>query len=189
MRANRIMKYYPVVFLTLMCIITMSLLVLTESITVEKVETQKDQQTIEMLKKVFSKANSYVFDEESGIYKVYDSRLKEIGYAFYAKGWSYLSEGAGAAMQVSSPIEILVGLKDKETINGIYAVTQIGDPYYSDLLIKGNYLDQFIGLDIEDAVLSKNGGKVDAVTRATLSSRAVVDIVRRTALKKIELIS
>ena len=51
------------------------------------------------------------------------------------------------------------------------------------------YWDQFIGLKIEDCTLSRygeGGGQVDGITGATVSSKAVIDIVREAALEKVK---
>jgi Na+-translocating ferredoxin:NAD+ oxidoreductase RnfG subunit len=187
-RTDRIKFLYPVVLVALVFAISVSLLVFTDGFTRENLELQKDQQTVEMLKQVFPEASYYDFNQETEIYTVYNSRGNEIGYAFYARGWSYLSEGAAAAMQVASKIEILVGLEDKGTLSGIYSFSYGGDAYYWEKLIKEDYFNEFIGLKVEDVNLDKYGGEVDNVTGATLSCKSVVDIVRITVLSKIKYI-
>jgi uncharacterized protein with FMN-binding domain len=53
-------------------------------------------------------------------------------------------------------------------------------------LIRENYFDQFARLKIEDAYFSRQGGKVDSVTGATLSSTLVLNTVREAALEKVK---
>lgn len=178
MRANLLRKFYPIAFITIAVLITVSLLALTESITRAELESRQDQQTLEMLQEIFPKASFYIL--EYGIYFIYDNGRYEIGYAFYAEGRGYVGK-----------MVILVGLKDKETIEGIIVVSHYESWGYWDRLVESNFFDQFIGLKIEDCALKKKyygivGGQVDGVTGATVSSRAVVDIVREAALEKVK---
>jgi len=168
--AKLLRRFYPVIFITVVVVITTSLLTLTDSFTMVEIEAQQDQQTLEMLEGIFPEASFYNLEDDSKY---------EVGYAFYAKGM-----GWGGNMV------ILVGLEDKETIKGIIVVSQYETPSYWNLLVKSNFFDQLNGLKIEDCKLKhpyiEGLGQVEGVTGATVSSRAVVDIVREAALEKIE---
>ena len=146
-----------------------------------------DVETIELLQNVFNEAQYYTYDNETGIYDVYISQKNKIGYAFYAEGMGeevMTSDGG----KIAGPIIILVGIKnDKETISKICVIEQNESYLFWKLLITENYLDQFIDLKIEDAYFKSNGGKVDVVTGATLSSNSILNIVRETAIAKIDL--
>jgi len=48
------------------------------------------------------------------------------------------------------------------------------------------FTNRFEGLSVSDVKLSKEGGKVDAITGATISSKAVTDAVQRGLEEKIE---
>jgi len=177
-RANLLRKFYPIAFITIAVLITVSLLALTESITRAELESHQEQQTLEMLQEIFPEANFYIFDESKEIYTMYDNGRYEIGYAFYAEGRGY-----------GGKMVILVGLKDKETIKGIIVVSHYESWWYWDRLVESNFFDQFIGLKIEDCALKRyggGGGQVDGITGATVSSKAVVDIVREAALEKVK---
>jgi len=175
-RANLLKKFYPIAFITIAVLITVSLLALTESITRAELESRQDQQTLEMLQEIFPKASFYIL--EHGIYFIYDNGRYEIGYAFYAEGRGY-----------GGKMVILVGLEDKETIKGIIVVSHYESWGYWDGLLEHNFFDQLIGLRIEDCALKRyggGGGQVDGITGATVSSKAVVDIVREAALEKVK---
>jgi Na+-translocating ferredoxin:NAD+ oxidoreductase RnfG subunit len=163
-------------------VITTSLLTLTDSFTMVEIEAQQDQQTLEMIQVIFPKASSYVLEEESEIYKIYDNEKNEIGYAFLAAGKGYLSL-----------ITILVGLEDKEMIKGITIISHgetswvpVGEGEEHGSLDFTVFSKQFIGLKIEDCKLKKNGGRLDIITMATTSSEAVVNAVREVALEKVK---
>lgn len=172
----KIKKLYPIVFVIVLAAIMLTLLALVESDTRAKLESYQDQQTLEMIQQIFPEVSYYILEEDICI--IYNNVRNEIGYAFYGEGWGY-----GGKML------ILVGLEDKETIKGIIVVSHIEGWQYWNSLAESNYFDQFIGLRIEDCYLKYSydgGGQVDGVTGATVSSMAVVDIVRKAALEKIE---
>ncbi|MDD4924802.1 MAG: FMN-binding protein [Dehalococcoidales bacterium] len=85
-------------------------------------------------------------------------------------------------------MSILVGLEDKSTIKNIYVVNHGENIGFWNILINKGYFGQFVQLNIEDTALICDGGQIDAVTGATLSSMSVVDIVREAALEKVKLI-
>jgi Na+-translocating ferredoxin:NAD+ oxidoreductase RnfG subunit len=149
---------------------------------------ENNPEVMTALQEVFPQGGYYIYDEDSQVYTIYDSSKSEIGYAFYAEGKSYDGEWDIEGGKVGAPMKILVGLEDKETIKGISIVTHREDVIFWELLIKEDYFNQFTGLKIEDAHFTGDGGKLDCVTRATLSSRSVMDIVRETAIGKIKLI-
>jgi Na+-translocating ferredoxin:NAD+ oxidoreductase RnfG subunit len=176
-KANRFKIFYPMIFVITVVAIMLTLLAFTEGFTRAALQSHQDQKTLEMLKEIFPKASFYTLEDD--IYIIYNSGRNEIGYAFYAEGWGWVSK-----------IVILVGLEDKETIKGIIVVSQYETPSYWNLLVKSNFFDQLNGLKIEDCKLKhpyiEGLGQVEGVTGATVSSRAVVDIVREAALEKIE---
>jgi Na+-translocating ferredoxin:NAD+ oxidoreductase RnfG subunit len=147
-----------------------------------------DIETMELLQNVFDAAHYYTYNEETEIYDIYDGSRASIGYAFYAEGMGeevMTSDGG----KIAGPIVILVGIKnDKETINNIYVTENNESPLFWKLLITENYLAQFAGLKIDDAYFRRDGGKIDCITGATLSSASVLSIVREAAIEKIPMI-
>jgi len=100
-----------------------------------------------------------------------DSRKKEPGgYIFIAMGKGY-----------SSTIETMVGVDINGTITGIKILFQLETPGLGDKIeeIKRGESDpwftrQFVGKSASDNIaLVKDGGEIDGVTGATISSRAV----------------
>ena len=79
-------------------------------------------------------------------------------------------------------------MEDLETIQGIVIVSHTETPGLGDKTEDDEFTDQFVGLKIEDAKLRKDGGEVDAVTGATISSSTVVNAVRTTAQEKVEIL-
>ncbi|MFC2026593.1 FMN-binding protein [Chloroflexota bacterium] len=175
MKTSQLKKLYPILLITLVIVIAVTFL----SSLVACAEAGY-QQTLEMLQKIFTEANLYTFDEDTGIYTLYNEARSEIGYAFYGSGRGYMGD-----------IVVLVGLEDKETIKGI-TVTQQRESYgYWVRLVYSNFFKQFTGLKVEDCDLKRydgGGGQVDAVSGATRSSWGVVEAVRGAVLEKIKYI-
>ncbi len=177
-KSSQLKRLYPILLITLVIVIAVSLLVTLESITRVVLESRQDQETLELLQTIFPEANLYSFDGGTEIYTLYNEGRSEVGYAFYGSSQGYRGD-----------IVVLVGLEDKETIRGITVTQQREDYAYWDRLIYSNYFEQFPGLKIEDCALNwfgRIGGQVDAATGATVSSWGVVNAVRRAALEKIE---
>lgn len=172
MRASLLRKFYPIIFVTIVVFISVTLLTFTESITRAKLESLQEQQTLDMLKEIFPDMSFYILEDD--IYIIYANRTV-IGYAFLAVG-----NGWGGEM------DILVGLEDEETIKGIIVVSHNETLGWGSEVAESPFTDQFIGLKIDDVALKGRGGQVDGITRATISCEAVVDAVRTTALEKVK---
>jgi len=83
-------------------------------------------------------------------------------------------------------INILVGLEDETTVKGIKIVSQEETPGLGTRITEPFFTDQFAGIAIKDIALSRDGGKIDAITSSTISSSAVVDAVRATVMEKVK---
>lgn len=175
--SSHLNKLYPIFLITLVVIMSVSLLVTSESITRAVLEGRQDQETLELLQGIFPEASFYTFDEDTEIYTLYNTGRNEIGYAFYGSDRGYRGD-----------IVVLVGLEDKETIRGIVVTSHKDDRPYWSMLEESDFFDQFTGLNIEDCYPSWSWlpGGVDSITRATVSCRGVVIAVREAALEKIE---
>jgi electron transport complex protein RnfG len=125
-----------------------------------------------MLSDMFPYMSSYEFIDE--IYVVYDNS-NTIGYAYIAQGKGY-----------GGYIDILVGLEDETTIKGINIIKHSESPGLGARIVEDEYRNQYIDLNISDSEINFNGGQIDSITGATISSKAVADAVRTTALQKVQ---
>lgn len=97
-------------------------------------------------------------------------------------GWVIKSSGQGYA----DKIELLVGLDTTaETISGLFVLDQKETPGLGNKVIETRWRGQFIGKQAGSALsVTKSGAsasdEIDAVTGATISSNAVVQIVNTT---------
>jgi len=103
-------------------------------------------------------------------------------------GWVIKAGGQGYA----DKIELLLGLDPSaETITGLFILEQKETPGLGNNIIQPNWRNQFIGKQTVTALKVSKGqssepNAIDAITGATISSRAVTTIVNRTmgALRK-----
>lgn len=172
MKANALKEIFPVIFITLVVFVSVALVSGTDSITKDKIAYQIDQKIQGMLVETFPDMNEYTFTDD--IYTIYsDDTL--VGYAFLATGKGY-----------GGDIDILVGLEDAQTLKGITIVAQSETPGLGSKIIESSFVSEFVGANIDDIFLKKDGGQIDAITGASISSEAVVDVVRNTAMEKVK---
>ena len=167
-------RIYPILFVTLVVLISVTLLIFTESFTSAELEARLQQQIVDQLGNIFPEIDDFDYDEENEVYTLYAGG-ETTGYAFLAVGTGY-----------GGDISILVGLENSETVKGIIILSHIETPSIGDRIEGADFLDQFIGLNINDVSLKRDGGQIDALAAATISSRAVVDAVRETAMEKVK---
>lgn len=163
---------FPIIILTVIVAICVTALTFTESITRDKIKAQEEQKIQHMLSAIFPDMSRYDFTND--IYTIYSDGAK-VGYAFLAVGKGY-----------GGDISILVGLKDETTVKGITIVSHSETPGLGSRIAESSFTDRFIGLNVEDVALRQEGGQIDAITGSTISSRAVVDAVRTTAMEKVK---
>ena len=104
-------------------------------------------------------------------YKAYAKNAKFIGVAFKASGKGY-----------SGTVETLVGMSNKGDITAIKVLNQNETPGLGARVAEPSFTDKFSNKKIEEL------SDVQAVTGATISSKAVIDSVRKKAQEIKELI-
>lgn len=167
-------KIYPIFLLTIVVFISVSLLVVINNITLPRVKAQQKAEIENLLVKIFPKMSDYEYKNE--IYFIYEDG-KEIGYAFLAVGKGYGGE-----------IDILVGLDADFTVKEVTIISHTETPGLGGKITEASFRDQFKGLSVDKVALRRDGGEVDAVSGATISSKAVVEAVRNEMIEKINAI-
>jgi len=78
------------------------------------------------------------------------------------------------------PISVMVGIDNKGKLTGIGIMTHTETPGLGARVEEPKFTEQFGGLELSGKLaLSTEGGKIDSVSGATLSSRGVVKAVRK----------
>jgi electron transport complex protein RnfG len=89
---------------------------------------------------------------------------------------TYSREGYSA-----DPIQLMVGFLPDGSIRNISVIQQKETPGLGTKMAEPKFKDQFVGIKPEqfNLAVKKDGGDVDAITAATISSRAFCDAVDR----------
>ena len=162
----------PTISLFLICIVVTAALALTNNVTAEKIAANEQQSKEESMLTVCPEAKTFEDVIPDVMYKGLDDSGNAVGYAI-----ATVTQGYGGQVYV------MTGINNGE----IVAV----DVFYNDDETPGlgkntsnaSFRDQYKGLSVnQEIVVSKDAGSgdaqtVDAVTSATISSRAVTKAV------------
>ena len=157
-------RFYPIVFLTIVVLVSVSLLLYINTFTSEVVEAQNKAKIQAVLESIFPDLTG--FEEDGDLFVIYEGD-SIAGYTFLASGNGY-----------SGVIDMLVGINPDYTIKDIAILSQTETPGLGSRITEKIFTGQFAGLGLDDIELSKDGGSIDAITGATISSRAVTDAIR-----------
>lgn len=162
----------PAVALLVICLVATTLLALTNSITSEQialnaVETENMSRSL-----VLPQGASYseVTETENGITYCtgYDKDGKEIGYIFTSGAKGY-----------GGTVSVMVGLDTEGVITGIEILSHAETPGLGANAVKDDFKDRFNGKSGTLTVdkVSNDGQNIQAITAATITSKAVVAAV------------
>ena len=157
-------RYYPLVFLIIIVFVSVSLVMLLSNVTKAKIIAEHEEAIISQFKVIFPDVEDYKLRDE--YYEIYSGGAIT-GYTFIAKGQGYGGE-----------ISILVGINTDFAIKKITIISNTETPGLGKKISENLFIDQFAGLSSNEISLVKDGGNIDAITGATISSRAVVNAVK-----------
>jgi electron transport complex protein RnfG len=159
----------PILFLTIIVCISVISLTYIDSITSERIETAKLEAFKEKLTVHFSEMTDFISNDENDCYIVLEDDTIN-GYAIKA-----IASGYGGT------IELLVALEptnltsiDELILRGLSIISHSETPGLGDKITQSFFLGQFQGVSISGIQLSVDGGDIDAISGATISSKAVI---------------
>lgn len=153
--------------LAIICIVAAALLAGINSFTRPRIIAQAQAEEETSLKEVLPEAADFqaVKRQDEVLYhKGLDKKGKIIGAAFKASGQGY-----------SSTIETMVGMLKDGTITAIKVLSQNETPGLGAQVSEAKFTNQFMHKNIQGI------SSVQAITGATISSKAVIDSVRNKA--------
>lgn len=171
---------YPIIFLTLVVLLSVVALTLVDGVTAERIAANKREAIKQMLAALFPEMADFVYEEETGLYSLYDERAvsvdeetgeSSVDQSFPAVGYAFMTNGKG----YGGKIGILVGMEIDRALRGIRIISHQETPGLGAKILNVDFLSQFAGLVPDQLVLARDGGAVDAITGATISSRAVAE--------------
>jgi Na+-translocating ferredoxin:NAD+ oxidoreductase subunit G len=164
-------KYYPVILLVLVVAVCIDLLSFSDVLTGPILEQRQQEEIIQKLEENFPDMTDIVVVDD--VYVVLNEG-GTLAYAFLATDMGYGGE-----------IRALVILNDQDTVHSIYIVKHTETPGLGGRIETPEFTDQFEGISIEDIRLTTDGGAIDGITGATISSTTVTEMIREQALEQI----
>jgi electron transport complex protein RnfG len=154
-----------------------ALLGLVFSVTTPVIAAQKEQARQDALDLLLPEAERFEPDtvivdgDSSVVYHAYDENDRKVGIVFTVAPKGY-----------AGPVETMVGLRADSTVSAIRIASaaegMAETPGLGARVLEDAFRDQFKGLKHDELYLTKEGGKVEAITAATISSNAVTSGVR-----------
>ena len=158
--------------LLIIAVVSGAVLGIVYTVTKEPIARQTKMEEEKALKDIFPEATSFSLTTGKDKYIYYEvyAKNKLIGYALDASG-----KGFGGT------IKIKVGINLNKTIRSIRTISQSETPGLGTRIKETKCTDQFMGKSLKQAELKKDSdkGTIDAITGATISSRAVSKAVRK----------
>lgn len=171
MKPNFLKRFYPVILVTLVVLVSAFLLNFTNSLTEPVIQAQQYGEIQAQLEVLFPEMTD--FSVEDDLFTIEDDGA-EVGYGFLAEGQGY-----------GGTISILVGLENDTALRGIIIISQDETPGLGARIVNESFTSQFAGVSIDEVNFPENGGRIDAISGSTVSSTAVVEAVRTAAQEKI----
>ena len=162
-------KVYPILIVTIVVFASVIFLNFANAFSAPLIQAQEDAAFLAPLKAIFPDYTD--FKKEGDVFTL-SGGGKTVGYAFKAKGTGY-----------GGDIIIVVAIApDKSTVKGISVISQSETAGLGTRVTLPSFTDRFAGKKIEEVKLRADGGTIDGISGSTISSRAVVNAVRETAL-------
>lgn len=157
-----------VLLLTVVASLAAWALSLTYKNTKPRIDAYAEQEARKARKEVLPEASKFepMSTGEQEYFVGYDERGRRVGVTVKTKTQGY-----------SGLIEMIVGFNMKQEITGLEILNQTETPGLGSKIMEDWFSKQFIKLQIKDLSFTRGDpqGKIEAVTSATISSRAVLE--------------
>jgi len=151
-----------IIVLTVICLVWGGLLAAVHDFTRESIERAENAEINAALSIIFPGGQ---FTSENGYYGCTENGAL-VGYAIISKGKGYGGE-----------MKVIVGVGLDNRVAGVYVLSHSETTGIGSRATENAFLGQFTGKTLDNLQLKKNGGEIDAVTGATISSNAVTNAV------------
>ncbi len=166
---KEIIKYGLI--LMIVCIIAAASLSYTYSKTKPLIDKRTKEISEKMKKEVLPGVHSFeeIDNGENTFYIGYDERGIQIGTVIQTSTKGY-----------SGHINMMIGIGNDDIVRGVHILNHLETPGLGAKIEDKEFIEQFKGKKAEEIVLKKDNpkGKIDAITAATISSRAVTNEVK-----------
>lgn len=156
----------PALILMAICAIVTTLLAMTNMLTVGKIADNAAQKAAESRMKVLAAQDYRQLDSDGAVYGAYDENGNLIGVVI-----TTLSSGYGGK------IEVMTGIRNNGEISGVTILSMEETPGLGARGKEDSFLRQYKGHDHSSLSVSKDGGEINALSGATITSRAITKAV------------
>ncbi len=164
------MSYRDVAVLTVICVLSGLVLFAVHSLTEKRIGEVENLEMARLLSQIFPSAD---FREENGIYLAVSRENGELlGYIAEAEGKGY-----------GGTIVLLVGVTRDGRVRRVRVLSHSETPGLGSRIAEDDFLSQFENRTVDEILLRRDGGEIDAISGATISSRGVVNAVREKMLE------
>jgi electron transport complex protein RnfG len=164
--------------LGIICVISAVVLSGTYNLTYDRIEQANVAKLQDALEQVLP--GEHEFSVIEGVRDALGDRSSSVTDVYVAVGQGF--EGAvisASPKGYAGPISIVVGVTPAGEISGVSVISQSETPGLGAEVTRDRFTSEFVGLSSTGAVrVRQDGGSIDAVTGATISSRAVASGVR-----------
>jgi electron transport complex protein RnfG len=163
--------------LTVVCVICAFLLAYVDSLASKEIAMnaqKRIQDSINILAPLAQTIKEIKTNEDEVIYKLFDKNDKALGYAFIASGQGY--QGTVKMLAVINP--------DLSRLEGIEVIESVETPGLGAKIQENPFREQFKNLSVGEPIECTKeepvkDNQIKAITGATVSSRAVVNILNK----------
>jgi Na+-translocating ferredoxin:NAD+ oxidoreductase subunit G len=162
------MKLVFILFIT--CGLAAGSLSFINQVTKEPIEAFQKQEKLEALQQVFTAATRFEEKTKDALWDAYKDQDR-IGSVMLRTVPGY-----------GGPITLVFGYDLQKKITGLRIITHTETPGLGAKIVKPAFLGQFAGKELAGIALKKDNpqaGAIDAITGATISSRAVTKAVKQ----------
>lgn len=160
--------FIPTLALFLICTIVTALLAVTNSVTAPLIADIQKQKQDESCRKVLPAASSFIQDSsDPNFYIGMDANDTTVGCVIITSAKGY-----------GGDISVMTGISLSGEVAGVQILSMNETPGLGANAQKESFLSQYNG-STESMSVSKDGGEIDSLTGATITSRAVTEAVNK----------
>ena len=156
----------PTLILTAICTIVTLLLAMTNMLTVDKIAANAAQKAAESRRKVLAAENYKPLDKDGAVYGAYDADGNMIGVVITTQASGY-----------GGKIDVMTGIRSDGEVSGVNILSMEETPGLGARGKEDSFLRQYKGFDSPNLAVSKDGGQINALSGATITSRAITKAV------------
>ncbi len=164
MNKEYVMVMVKIVLLSVIAAVILGTLYIPTQEQLEKYQIEQKKLSLKIVNPEAHHFESVESGEEILYYQAFDADNNLVGYCFF-------HDQPGS----QGTITLAGGINTEYTVTGVKIMGHSETPGLGAKIIEDSFTGQFPGVAEADLMLSKDGGAIDAITGATVSSVAVID--------------